>query len=144
MNPVKILALEADDLQVISAHLQDAIVRIGDINFSGKARQFVMLANRFEPGTDTGRGKGFRCRTGITFSQVEKVRAQKIRQGAPDAVLSLLAIEFVAGEMAPGGFIRLIFSGGGNIELQVECIEVQMEDFGPRWETENIPTHDQE
>ena len=144
MKLLKILALEADDLPVISACLQDAVIRIGDMNYGAKAQQFVFVANRFEGEQDSNAKTGFRRRTGVSFSQVKKVRSQKIRQGVDDAILSLLAIEFVAGPDAPEGIIMLVFSGGGTIELDVECVEVQMEDLGPRWQTANIPTHDQE
>ncbi len=143
MDLLKILALEPDDLAVISAHMQDAVIRIADINYGQRSRQFVMVANRFES-EPAGKKAGHRRRTGITFSQVNIVRSQKIRQGAGEAVLSLLAVEFVAGDEAPEGVIKLVFSGGGNIELEVECVEVQMEDLGPRWSTANIPMHDQE
>lgn len=144
MDLLKILALEPEDLPVVSACLQDAIVRIGDINYGPKSRQFVMVANRFEGEHDQTAKTGHRRRTGVTFSQVNKVRSQKIRQGVNDAVLSLLTMEFIAGKTAPEGIVKLVFSGGGAIELEVECVEVQMEDLGPRWETANIPKHDQE
>ena len=144
MDLLKILALEPEELPIISACLQDAVIRIGDINFGPRTKQFVMVANRFEGEHDQDAKTGFRRRTGVTFSQVNKVRSQKIRQGADDAVLSLLALEFVIGNDAPEGVVKLVFSGGGTIELEVECVEVQMEDLGPRWETANVPTHDQE
>lgn len=142
MDLLKILALDPEDLPVISAYLQDAIIRIGDINYGAKSRQFVMVANRFE-NADNAKS-GHRRRTGITFSQVTNVRSQNVRKETDDAVLSLLAVEFAANDVAPEGFIKLVFSGGGAIELAVECVEIQMEDLGPRWQTTNIPTHDQE
>ncbi len=144
MELLKILALEPEDLPVISACLQDAIIRVGDINYGPKSKQFVLVANRFEGEHDNNAKSGFRRRTGVTFSQVSRVRSQKIRQGANEAVLSLLAVEFVVGKSAPEGTIKLVFSGGGTIELEVECVEVQLEDLGPRWPTANIPTHEQE
>ena len=144
MDAVKIIALDEDDLTVISAHMQDAVVRIGDIRFSARTRQFVLVANRFDWQEKGVKKSGYRRRTGISFSRVNAVRSHKIRQGADEAVLSLLAIEFKPGETAPEGCVQLLFSGGGVIELDVECIEVEMEDLGPRWGTKNIPTHDQE
>ena len=148
MNVLRIVALEPDDLGVISAHMQDAIIRIADINYNSKLRQFVLVANRFEgeQAESSIIGQvghiGHRRRTGISFSQVRNVRSQNIRQGADDAVLSLLAVEFVAGKTAPDGVVKLVFSGGGSIELDVECVEAQMEDLGPRWATANIPAHE--
>jgi hypothetical protein len=144
MDAVKILALDEDDLPVISAHMQDAVVRIGDINYSAKNRQFVLVANRFDWAEKGVRKSGYRRRTGVSFSRVEAVRSHKIRQGVNEAVLSLLAIEFKPAKTAPAGTVQMVFSGGGVIELDVECIEVEMEDLGPRWGTANTPTHDQE
>ena len=144
MELLKILALEPDELLIISTYMQDAIVRIGDINFGPRSKQFVLVANRFEREVESGEKTGYRRRTGLSFSQVNNVRAKKIRQGAHDAILSLLSIEFAAGEVAPEGTIKLIFSGGGEIELEVECVEVQMEDLGARWPTSNVPTHAEE
>jgi len=142
MNLLRIIALEPDDLGIISAHMQDAVLRIADINYSAKARQFSLVANRFEIEQAEKSAPPHRRLTGISFSQVNAVRARRIRQGANEAVLSLLAIEFIAGKSAPDGVIKLTFSGDGNIELDVECVEVQMEDLGPRWSTKNIPAHE--
>ncbi len=157
MDDLRIAAFDSDDLSVISAHLQDAIVRIGDVNFNPKTRQFVLVANRFaweevveevveevakEAAEKPNSQQGVRKRTGLVFAGVSGAKSQKIKQGAPEAVLSLLAIEFEAGKEPPAGVIKLLFSGGGVIELDVECVEVEMEDLGPRWETGNIPAHD--
>jgi len=146
MNLLKIIALEPDDLGVISAHMQDAVIKIADISYSTKSRQFILVANRFET-EKTGDPKnanksGYRRQTGVSFSQVNAVRSRRVRQDAGTAVLSLLAIEFIPGNATPDGVIRLTFSGDGSIELDVECIEAQMEDLGPRWSTANIPAHD--
>jgi len=157
MGDLRIAAFDGDDLEIISAHLQDGIVRIGDINFNAKTRQFVLVANRFAWEVVVGEAvvgeavvkekaiapkKGLRKRTGVMFADVRGVKSHKIKQGVADAVVNLLAIEFDAGDDAPAGIIKLLFSGGGIIELDVECVEVVMEDLGPVWETENIPTHD--
>ena len=150
MSDIKIAAFDGQDLEVISAHLQDAIVLIGDVNFNLKSGQFVLGANRFawEEGDDRPMTQktqsGIRKRTGVLFSKVTAAKSQNIKQGAGDAVLSLLALEFEADQEAPAGIIKLVFSGGGVIELNVECVEVQLEDLGPRWETGNVPEHDQE
>ena len=143
MKAVKILALDEDDLTVVSAHLQDAVVLLGDISYSRKKRQFVLVANRFDWAEQGKKNSGYRRRTGLSFSQVTAVRAHNIRQGAKDAVVSLLAIEFKPGKTPPEGVIELIFAGGGVIALEVECIEVAMEDLGPRWGTAHIPHHEE-
>jgi hypothetical protein len=139
---LKLTAFDADDLAVISAQMQDAVIRAGDVRYLRRAGKLAILANRFA-WDETGNGPHafHRRRTGLHFDRVLDVKAQRIRQGNPDAVLSLLAISFETGE-EPSGKIRLDFSGGGRIEATVECIEAALEDLGPGWETAHIPSHE--
>ncbi|NNE23139.1 MAG: DUF2948 family protein [Rhizobiales bacterium] len=141
MDLLKLTALDDDDLSVLSAHLQDAVLRIGDIRYLPGEQRFVMVANRFDWQGATG-NKAMRRRCGVHFDRVRAVQSKKVRLGADDAILSLLAIEFKAGREAPEGSIELTLSGGGSIRLDVECIEANLEDLGPMWETGNIPSHD--
>jgi hypothetical protein len=139
---LKLTAFDADDLAVISAQMQDAIILAGDIRYLKRAGKLVPIANRFA-WDETGDGqRGFhRRRTGLHFDRVLEVKAQRIRQDFPDAVLSLLAISFEPDE-EPSGKIRLDFSGGGRIEATVECIEAALDDLGPGWETAHMPSHE--
>ena len=142
---LKLTALDADDLRVISAHLQDAVMRVGDMRYLPVENRFAVVLNRFDwesaENAASGAGHGFtRRRTGLRFDRVSAVKASNIRQGAPDAVLSLLAIEFEPAD-EPSGFITLVFSGGGAIRLDAECIEAAMTDLGPVWETSGRPDH---
>lgn len=141
MDLLKLTALDDDDLSVISAHLQDAVLLIGDIRYLAGQQRFVMVANRFD-WQGAGGKKAMRRRCGVHFDRVRSVQSRNVRQGADDAVLSLLAIEFKAGAVAPEGSIELTLSGGGSIRLDVECVEASLEDLGPMWETGNIPNHD--
>ncbi|HHI82717.1 MAG TPA: DUF2948 family protein [Rhizobiales bacterium] len=140
-KPLKIAALDSEDLDVVSSHLQDAIIRLDDIRFLRRQKKFVIVANRFDWLSARGRNTGQRCRCGVTINTVTAARSQKIRQGAGDAVISFLAMRFDAKGEGPEGVITLEFSGGGRVQLDVECIEVQMEDLGPVWKTPNIPSH---
>lgn len=144
MAQTKLIALEGDELEIISAHLQDAIIKIGDMSYQRGKQQFVFLANRFEKGPADDRDGGFRIRSALVFSRVQAVRSRKIRQGAPEAVLSLLSLEFEPAETLPQGTVKMVFSGGGELRLEVECVEALLEDLGERWPTKNIPTHDGE
>jgi hypothetical protein len=119
--------------------MQDAVVTIGDIRYLKPARKFALIANRFL--WQTEKPPYERRRTGLSFDRVLGAKSQRILQGADDAVLSLLAISFVP-DKEPSGTIVLTFSGGGQINLGVECIEARLEDLGPAWETPNLPTHD--
>ncbi len=140
---LKLTALDAEDLEVISAHLQDAVLLVGDMKFLPGESRFAAVVNRFDwQGADAGdREKVYqRRRSGLRFDRVNSVKAQNIRQDASDAVLELLAIKFEATD-EPAGHITLVFAGGGAIRLDVECIEAALGDLGPAWQTENRPAH---
>jgi len=134
-------AFDAEDLGVISAQMQDAIVRFADMGYLKRQRRFALVANRFAWDAAPARE---RRRTGVTFNSVSKVRRQGPQTPAPLTVLSLLAITFApdAGEDALGGTITLTFSGGHGVALDVEVIDVALDDLGPAWSTEATPEHD--
>lgn len=139
---LKLTAFDADDLAVISAQMQDAVILAGDIRYLKRAGKLVLIANRFA-WDEAGEGSRTyrRRRSGLHFDRVRDVKAQRIRQDNPRAVLSLLAITFEPDE-EPSGKIRLEFSGGGRIEASVECIEAALDDLGPGWETAHMPSHE--
>lgn len=139
MSNLKLSALDPADLEIISAHMQDAVVTLSDIRYLKKACKFALIANRFL--WQTEKPPYERRRTGLSFDRVLEAKSHRIRQGVDDAVLSLLAIAFTADE-EPSGTIELTFSGGGQINLKVECIEARLEDLGPAWATPNLPSHD--
>ena len=138
---LKLSALDAEDLSIISAHMQDAVLVAGDLSYLKKARKFALVANRFvwEHGAKPAHFE--RRRTGLHFDRVNKVAIQNIRRDDREAVLSLLSIGFDEAD-APSGTIVLTFSGGGTIRLEVECIEAQLSDLGPAWATEHLPRHE--
>ncbi|MCP5084353.1 MAG: DUF2948 family protein [Alphaproteobacteria bacterium] len=142
MDLLKLGALDADDLRVISAHMQDSLVRVGDIKFLASAQQFALIANRFNWSSAEEKGKDYtRRRTGLHFNTVKSVRSSKIKHTADNAILELLAIEFVE-EEAPSGKVRLDFAGGGVIELDVECLDAWLSDLGSEWGASRKPEHD--
>ena len=136
---LKLAALDADDLAVISAQMQDAVLRLGDIRYQRKLKKFALVANRFAWDAANQRQ---RRRTGLHFDRVLAARAHNIRQGDDQAIVALLAITFEAGRL-PSGTIVLSFSGGGSIRLEVECIEASLQDLGPAWATAHKPSHDE-
>jgi hypothetical protein len=139
-DTLKLVALDQEDLAVVSAHLQDAVVKIADFAWLPREKRFALVCNRFDWEGAAG-GMRRRRRTGLHFDRVLRVRQSRVRTGADDAVLNLLAVTFdVADE--PSGVVTLVFSGGAAIRLEVECLECQMRDLGPVWETTNAPAHD--
>ncbi len=141
---LRLIALDAEDLAVLSAHLQDAVVKTGDMTWLPGQKRFALVLNRFawealEKGL--GRKKTYqRHRTGLHFDQVARVQSSGIDRTGKDNVLSLLAVQFHQTE-APAGEIRLVFSGGGTIRLTVECLEAQLSDLGPAWSADHAPRH---
>ena len=134
--PLRLVALDTEDLAIVSAHLQDAIVRVGDMAFLPQSRRFALVAARFD-WLRAGRGPCERCSTGLHFERVSSVKRIGFEQD-PDAVLNLLAIMFLPGD-APSGTVMLSFSGGGALRLEVECLEAAVSDLGPRWTVDGKP-----
>jgi hypothetical protein len=140
-EPLRLLAEDEDDLAVISAALQDAIAKVGDIEWDAKGRRFTLALNRYlweVPGGLLGN----RVRAGLQFGSVLAVKSRNLRRDPPDAVIELLAVRFEAGE-APGGAIRLAFAGGGDLELTVECVDAALADVSAPWPTSSTPAHEQ-
>ena len=146
VQPLKLLALDEQDLQVMSAHLQDAVLRVADIAYVPAEKRFAMIANRFdwESAGDgkAARKKGFRRRrSALRFERVLGAQLQGLEPNAKNAVLELLAVPYEV-EDAPEGHITLVFAGDAAIRLHVECIEAEMRDLGPVWKTKLKPEHD--
>lgn len=96
--PLKLIALDAEDLAVISAHLQDAVVRVGDLGYFPREQRFASVLNRFNwlgaLLADDPAGAAERRRAGLRLEQVTRARLKGIDLAARDRVLSLLAITF--------------------------------------------------
>ena len=135
---LQLAALDVEDLAVISAHMQDAVLLVGGMSFNRRRQQFALVANRFAWDEAETRQ---RRRTGLHFDRVRAVKTLNIRGAEKDAVLSLLAITFSESD-SPSGEVLLRFSGGGTVRLEVECIECQLKDLGSAWSTPNMPQHD--
>ena len=135
---LRLTAQDADDLNVISAQMQDAVLKFADLNFNAKRRRFALVANRFA--WDDQQQKQ-RRRTGLHFDHVKSVQKQGFKNVGPGTILSLLAISFT-GVDDLAGHITLAFSAGHLLRLDVECLDVAMADIGPAWETSHIPAHE--
>jgi hypothetical protein len=142
MTELKLLALDTDDLGIISAHMQDAVFKVGDVRWSPSEKNFSLAANRFVWEEAGKRRKGFeRRRAGLVLKRVEAVRSSGIDRNRKDDVLSLLAVTFTQKGDGPEGTVELVLSGKATIALDVECIEVALADIGGAWETASRPRH---
>jgi hypothetical protein len=141
MDLLKLIALDKDDVEIISTHLQDAVLKVGDIVWRPSERRLVLGLNRFDWEAAVDAPPSFRRRrTALRFDRVLAVKCRNISRDDPDAVLNLLAVEFNAAD-PPSGFITLVFSGDAALRLQVECLEAELADLGPTWTTAARPNH---
>jgi hypothetical protein len=148
MEPLKLIAFDADDLAVISAHLQDAVLKVGDLAYLPAEKRFVILANRFDwmsalPGQANSGHESppTRRQSALRFERVLKAQVSGLDLRTKGHVLSLLAVQFTPSEL-PAGIVTLTFSGQAAIRLEVECIEAELKDLGPAWEASSAPKHD--
>jgi Protein of unknown function (DUF2948) len=140
---LRLIALDTEDLAILSAHLQDAVLKVKDIHWLPGDRHFVLLMNRFvwEAAGASGRKREYmRRRSALHFARVTKVQSSGIGRQQGDAVLNLLAVTFEPGE-SPSGDIVLEFAGGATIRLSVEVLEAELTDLGPAWSTPHAPRH---
>jgi hypothetical protein len=141
MDQLKLVALDRDDIEVVSAHLQDAVLKAADIHWRPAERRVVIALNRFDWEAANGGAPDFRrCRTALRFERVLACKCRNLDAHAKDQTLNLLAVFFDESD-SPGGTVTLTFSGGGALRLQVECLEVELADLGPAWSTECCPEH---
>jgi hypothetical protein len=136
-QPLRLLAQDEEDLAVISAALQDAVAKVGDIVFEAKARRLTIAFNRFR----WEAGERQRVRSALQLGGVLGVQTRKIRRDRRDAVLELLAIGFEVGE-APGGTLTLNFAGGGDLRAEIECVDAVLADLSQPWPTPRAPAHE--
>ncbi len=142
MEQLKLAALDADDLEIVSAHTQDAVLRVGAIDWRPKEKRFLVEMNRFawEKAGGVFRRHNERRRSVLHFDRVLAVRSTGIDRAKADEVLSLLTIGFAEDEK-PAGTVELLFAGGASIALDVECIEARLTDLGAAWAASSRPEH---
>ncbi len=139
---LKLAALDEEDLKIVSAHVQDAVVKVADLDWAPRTRSFALTLNRFawEAAGGFFRKRNERRRSVLSFDRVLGVRTSGIAKDRADDVLSLLALRFLAGD-APAGTVELVFAAGATARLDVECIEARLADVGGVWEASSRPSH---
>lgn len=138
---LKLAAADAEDLQMLSARLQDAAAKLKDFVWLPKQRRFAAMLNRYR--WEDVKGPGTRVRAALRFDGVSKVQSTNVKRGASEAVVSLLAINFTPnGEGDPAGVIELVLAGGGTIRLTVECIDAELADQTGAWTARARPSHE--
>jgi hypothetical protein len=138
---LKLAAADAEDLQILSARLQDAAGKLKDFVWLPKQRRFAAMLNRYR--WEDVKGPGTRVRAVLRFDGVSKVQSTNVKRGASEAVVSLLTINFTPNaEGDPSGMIELVLAGGGSIRLTVECIDAELADQTGPWTARARPSHE--
>jgi Protein of unknown function (DUF2948) len=134
IDELKLVALDRDDIEVVSAHVQDALVKVADIFWQPRDHRFVLALNRFDwmsaaEAKPNAKADYRRCRTALRFERVLSCKCRDLDPSDREARLNLLAVEFAETD-SPAGIVTLTFSGGGAIRLDVECLEAELADLG--------------
>jgi hypothetical protein len=141
MDLLKLVALDIDDIEVVSANVQDSVVKVGDILWRPAEKRAIVVINRFDwESAESAEPPYRRRRAALRFERVNAFKSRNIACSDKDAVLNLLAVEFLQTD-APGGTVILTFSGGAALRLEVECLECELADLGPVWATAACPAH---
>jgi hypothetical protein len=144
-DQLKFAVLDEEDLEVVSTHLQDAVLKVADVLWRPAEKRVVVALNRFDwesaQGTTTAdRPEYRRRRSALRFERVLSCKCRSLDPAGKDAVLNLLAVEFTETD-TPSGVVSLIFSGGAVLRLEVECLEAELVDLGPVWTAAKCPAH---
>lgn len=142
---LKLIALDVDDLEVVSAHLQDAVISVSEMSYLKAERRFAAIVNRFDwsdalAPSRPRRAAFKRRRTGIRFEHVLGAQLANIDLSDKRHMLNVLAIRFEPTQ-APEGYVTIACAGGAAIRLHVECLEAELKDLGAAWTTQVKPDH---
>ena len=137
---LKLIAFDAEDLAVISAHVQDSCVQREEIAYLPAQKRFALAAMRYD-WSAAAQGRHERVGAVLRFERVLDVVQTGLDGRNPDEALNLLAVGFAQTD-APSGLVTLVFFGGAAVRLEVECLEAELRDIGPRQDAEACLGHD--
>jgi len=141
MDQLKLVALDRDDVEIISTHLQDSVLRVADICWRPGENRLVVALNRFDWEGALEKNPEYRRRRAVLrFDRVRNLKCRNVDPKDGEAVLNLLAVEFAETD-PPAGVVTLVFSGGAALRLDVECLEAELADLGPVWAAAACPSH---
>jgi hypothetical protein len=146
-GPLRLVAQDAEDLKVISTLVQDAVLPVTELKFDPRRRRFALLLNRFrweDRAEAEAVGRAYeRVRSVMVVEDVLKVQSFGFDRADADLVLSVLALDFAAGEDGAGR-LTLTLAGDGAIALDVEALEVRLDDVTRPYRAPSgkVPKHD--
>jgi len=132
-DPLRLQARDTEDMAVISAVMQDAVVSVADMGFDADGQRFVMIVNRFM----WEQSDNLRVLCGLRFEGIDRVQYRDIDNRKPDLALELLAIQ-----VEPDNQIMIYFSGNGCIRLSAKSLHCLAEDRAAPRPACGRPSHD--
>lgn len=140
---LRLIAEDAADLEVISSAVQDAVLKAENLKYDRKRRRFTLEINRFQwEDSNSKRGPQGRVRALLAFDGVLGVKTRAVSKADPDMVFSILSLTFDPADEPPGGKLRILFSGDGELALDIEAIDATLLDSAYEWTTRHRPDHD--
>jgi hypothetical protein len=134
---LKLRAESPDDIPIISSTLQDAILRVGEIQYNQQGRALTLRLTRFRHETDNNT----RILTGLRIDGILALKAKNIDRSDPKAMAVLLSISFDPDDTPPGGKLRLVFAGGGELLAEIEALSLILADVSDSRKTDKLPMH---
>lgn len=140
-EPKRLIADDREGLEILSAAVQDAVLKPADLAYSAQERSFTLELNRFH-WEIADCPPYFRSRSVLRFDSVVSVKARNIsREGRDDEVYQLLAILVEEGRDS-SELLKLSFSNDREIAIEAECIDVTLMDSDRIWPAKRRPDHD--
>lgn len=140
MKQLKLIAKDLEDLQILVAHLQDAIVPLMSMDYDPHTKTFRAVANRFcwEHGEIEHEGEALyhRVHSGLEIHHVTRVQHKGLGRYNENRACNLLTIH---GDQE--GVLHFIFSGGSELRLEVEDLHMHLGDLEHPWPTRKKPKH---
>jgi len=137
MTSLKLRAEHKDDIHIMSSVLQDAILRVGEIHYVKSSRSLNLRLTRFRHESRSEE----RILCGLRVDGVMALQSRAIDRADPEAMAVLLSVGFEPSDTPPGGVLRLIFAGGGEIRIEVECLDIILADVSQPRKTDKLPLH---
>ena len=138
---LKLIALDAEDLSILSAHMQDAVLKVADMAYLPHEKRFAVIANRFDWTMADTSDTPLRYRSALRFERVLSAKVSGIDLKDKRQTLNMLALQFDE-TSAPAGSVTIICAGGAAVRLEVECLEAELKDLGAAWAAKAVPCHE--
>jgi len=141
---LRLIAETPEDLQVMSAALQDAVAKVGAIKYLAKKRRFSIEVNRFRwEGIEGPKDKTHeRVRAILGIENVLAVKSIGLTKGDRELIISVLSIDWTPGDEEPGGTLTIQLAGDGELAIEVEVMDAVLLDSDYVWTTKRRPDHE--